>query len=177
MLQLYVKEGEYWDERKEEFLYTKPCELTLEHSLVSISKWEAKWHKSFFETKLTGPMLRSYIECMTLNKNVPKDAYARLTDKDIRKVLEYIQDPMTASNVKDLVKNNSRSQKYVTSELVYYWMAKLNLPEVCEKWHINRLIMLIRIGFAEENPQKMTQAETAAYYNSVIQRNRAKMHK
>lgn len=177
MLPLTVKEGEYWDPVKEEFSYTKPYDLTLEHSLVSISKWEAKWHISFFATKLTGAMLISYIKCMTLNKNVPDEVYHRLTDKDIRKILEYIHDPMTASSVTDLVKHNTRTQKQVTSELVYYWMAKLNIPVEFEKWHLNRLIMLIRIAFAEENPQKMNQRETAAYYNSVIERNRAKMHK
>lgn len=175
MLPIYVKEGEYWDERNNEFIYTKPYKLNLEHSLVSISKWESKWHISFFETKLNHQQFISYIECMTLNKDAPRDVYLRLSRQNLDEIMAYINDPMTASTVKD-IKKQGHSREFVTTELVYYWMAKFNLPVEFEKWHINRLIMLIKICFEKENPQKMTQSEQAKYYNETIARNRAKFH-
>ena len=101
MLQIEIPKGEYWDEAKEEFLYAKAYTLRLEHSLISISKWESKWHISFFETKLNPEQFLSYIKCMSLSNDVPDEAYGRLGEKEITSILEYINDPMTASSVSD----------------------------------------------------------------------------
>ena len=177
MLPIEIPKGEYWDEAKEEFLHTKAYTLRLEHSLISISKWESKWHISFFETKLNPEQFLSYIKCMSLSNDVPDEAYGRLGEKEITEIIEYINDPMTASSVHE--KPGTRAgREVVTSELIYYWMTKFNIPWDCEKWHINRLIMLIRICIAKENGgQKMSKAETYAKQAQIRARNRAKFRK
>lgn len=174
MLHIHVKGGEYWDERNEEFIHTKPYTLTLEHSLVSISKWEAKWHKPFLETKLTSELFLDYIKQMTIEKNVPDDVYARLTSSNLKEITAYMQDTMTASRVKEEQKSSNK-REYLTSELLYYWMTKFNIPFECEKWHINRLIMLIKICFEKEKPQKkMTNSELYARHAAIKARNRSR---
>lgn len=174
MLQIYIPKGEFWDERNEEFFYSKEFTLRLEHSLVSISKWEAKNHIPFLETKLNGEQLLDYIRCMTIDNSVPNDVYKRLTQKDLVKILEYMNNPMTASKVTDINNKVGRSE-FVTSELIYYWMTKFNIPVEFEKWHINRLMMLIRICMAKESPpRKLTRQEQFARLNAINARNKAR---
>lgn len=177
MLRIYVPKCELWDEVHEEFIRTKAYTLRLEHSLVSISKWEAKHHISFFVTKLSGELLLSYIKCMTLNPDAPDNVYMALTNANLKAILDYINDPMTASKVSADVTRVGRDD-YVTSELVYYWMTKYNIPAEYEKWHINRLIMLIRICIEKEKPpKKMTQAELYARHAAINARNKARFSK
>ena len=114
---------------------------------------------------------------MSLSNDVPDEVYGRLGEKEITRIIKYINDPMTASSVHE--KPGGRAgHEVVTSELIYYWMTKFNIPWDCEKWHINRLIMLIRICIAKENGgQKMSKAETYAKQAQIRARNRAKFHK
>lgn len=126
-------------------LKTKGGTLQLEHSLVSISKWESKWKKPFLATEnLSGDELVDYIACMTMTQNVNPDIYKSLSRKNLDTIKEYISDPRTATWFKETKKSSNR--RVVTSELIYYWMSEFNLPfEVCQKWHLNRLMTLIRV--------------------------------
>ncbi len=145
MLQIIVPSVELFDDNTQTFIQTKSYTLNLEHSLLSISKWESRWHKPFLskdknDVRTYAEML-DYIKCMTLNKNIPDYVYGCLTNQNIDEIKKYIDDPMTATTVRSKRGGND----IVTSEVIYYWMVSFNIPFECEKWHLNRLMMLIRV--------------------------------
>jgi hypothetical protein len=149
----------YDDEKKEFFMVpgrpaTKEYTLQLEHSLVSLAKWESKWCKPFLSTKkLTEEETIDYIRCMTLTQNIPADAYANITDDNVREVSDYIDSPMTATTFSDNGKGKG-SREIITAELIYYWMIALNIPPEYQKWHLNRLLTLIRVCNIKNTPPK-----------------------
>lgn len=140
-----------WDERKEEFVYRnadKERKLQLEHSLVSISKWEAKWNKAFLSEKtrksMTNEQALDYIKCMTITQNVNPFVYERLTKENMDEIERYMNAPMTAVYLPKKPQNGG-AKDVVTSELIYYWMISYQIPVEFEKWHLNRLMALIRV--------------------------------
>lgn len=144
------------------FINTKEQTLQLEHSLVSLSKWESKWKKPYLSKKpLTREEMLDYIRCMTLTQNVDPNVYLAITPELMRKVRAYIDSPMTATT---LSKNNKRgNREIVTAEVIYYWMISYGIPFECQKWHLNRLLTLINVcGAKGGKPQKMSQAEIMA---------------
>ena len=151
---------EGWDETKQEFIEPKSQILQLEHSLISLSKWESKWQKPFYSKKeMTDEEALDYIKCMTLNKTVDPDVYNHLTRENIDDVMKYIGNPMTATTFRKDDKNNN-SREVITSELIYYWMIASNIPFECQKWHLNRLITLIRVcSIKNTPPKKMSKRE------------------
>lgn len=166
MLQITIPAmNDLWDERNQQFLSIKETTIQLEHSLLSISKWESKWNKSFINTKdKTEEELIDYIKCMTITKNVDPNIYVCLTAENIQEIVNYINAPMTATTIRDTGKSN---HEIVTSELIYYWMISLNIPVKFEKWHLNRLITLIRVCSVKNQPaKKMSRGE-------IMQRNAA----
>ena len=181
MLQITVKgtSGVFWDEAKEEFIHEKPQKdtvLRLEHSLISISKWEAKWHKAFVGNDKTDNETIDYIKCMTLNQDVPDSVYKRLSMENIKEIKAYIEDPMTATVINTVDKKKVNNE-FITSELVYYWMILYGIPSQFEKWHFNRLITLIRVCSEKNKPQKkMSATEQAAMYKRINERNKALLH-
>ena len=174
-LTINVPGTELWDSAHNMFITTKPCTLVLEHSLISISKWESKHHKMWLETKdKTGQEYLDYIRCMTINGNVPETAYYALTQKDLEDILKYMEDPMTASYVSDVPNSKSR-QEPVSSELIYYWMITYGIPVEFEKWHINRLLMLIKI--CTRKAGNMSKADKKAMDQRRAEINRARRAK
>ena len=172
MLTIHVngrEEKEIWDPNKEEFVTLKaikPYDLNLEHSLISISKWEAKWHTPFISKNgHTEEQTFHYIKCMTINQGVPDEVYEMLTADDIKRISDYINDPMTATTVTD--SSGRKSNEVVTSELIYYWMTALQIPFECEKWHLNRLMQLVAVCNAKNTPPKKMSK------NDIISRNKA----
>ena len=155
-------ESEQWDSKNEVFVtsvYGEECTLCLEHSLVSISKWESKWEKPFLSSDKTDEEFLDYIKCMTLTRNVPDDVYDRLTEKNIEDINRYVNAPMTATTFYKN-SNTKAGREIVTSEIIYYWMISLNIPVEFEKWHINRLITLIRVcEIKNAPPKKMSKRE------------------
>lgn len=178
MLQIVVPEREYWNERTEEFIYTKEQTLCLEHSLVSLSKWEAKWKKPFlssFDSSAPDEEVIDYIKCMTVTQNVDSKVYLSLTPENLKEVFNYIEDPMTATKIKD---NSGRtSREVITAELIYQWMIALNIPLECQKWHLNRLLMLIRVCDIKNSPPKKMGKERTMIDNSRINEMRKKQLK
>ena len=171
---IHVPKGEFWDERKREFVYTKETTLKLEHSLISIAKWESKWHIPYLSSEKTNEQALDYVRCMTLNPDVDPNVYLRLTVDDIKELKEYIEDPMTATTIKDDGRKTGSGQR-ITAELVYYWMTQFNIPIEFEKWHFNRLITLIRVCAEESNPnKKMSKAEAARSMREINAARRAK---
>ena len=157
MLQLTISvDAETWDEEKEEFVSAQKTTLELEHSLVSISKWESKWCKPFLSsTNKTADEIMDYIKCMTLTPNVDPDIYSRLTTDHFKQINEYINAPMTATTFSD-DKMSKKNREIATSELIYYWMIALQIPLECQEWHLNRLLTLVRVcNIKNEPPKKM----------------------
>jgi hypothetical protein len=167
---------EQWDEVKEEFVTIKEQALALEHSLVSISKWESKWHKSFISTKTkTTEESIDYIRCMTLTQNVDPRVYNFLTDEHMRQVSEYIDAPMTATTFSKSDKPPSR--EIITAELIYYWMIALNIPFECQKWHLNKLFTLINVcNIKNAPPKKMSRREAINRTRSINAARRSASH-
>lgn len=167
MLTVVVPARELYNEDTNEFINIPQTTLKLEHSLVSISKWEAKYKKPFIsktkkDTKTRAETL-DYIRFMTLTQNVDPYVYHGLTDENIKDIADYIDDPMTASWVSDEEDNKSKSNEAITSELIYWWMTALRIPWEAQKWHLNRLLMLIRIGNKKNQPpKKMSRAAILA---------------
>lgn len=162
MLTVTVPAAELFDEKREMFINTAETVLTLEHSLVSVSKWEAKTHKPFLSegTKTVSDIL-DYMRCMTLNDVADDNVYYAVTGSIIDRVRKYIDDPATATWFTD-EESKPGSSEVVTSELVYYWMTALKIPfKPCEDWHFNRLMTLIRIcGIKNDpKPKQMSMAE------------------
>lgn len=165
---------EGWDEAKQEFVDPKCQTLQLEHSLVSLSKWESKWKKPFYSKKeLSSEETLDYIKCMTLTKNVSSDVYDHLTQENIKDVMDYISDPMTATTFgKDEKASNNR--EIITSELIYYWMIASNIPFECQKWHLNRLITLIRVCSVKNTPPKKRSKRDIMSRNAALNASRRK---
>lgn len=178
MLKITVPGIEKWDESRQEFITTKETELALEHSLVSVSKWESKWHKYFIgNDDLNREMLLDYIRCMTLTQNVDPDVYYAMDERTINKIIDYIKDSHTATWFSENTKSKANS-RILTSELIYYWMVALQIPFECQKWHLNRLLTLIRVCNEENNQEgkKMSQSEIMRR-NKEINEQRKKMLK
>lgn len=164
---------ELWSEKENRF-YTVPSqEIQIEHSLLSLSKWESKWHKPFFgnpkrvkEHEKTGEQILDYIRCMTITKNVDPKIYYNLTQDNIDEINAYITDPMTATTfADDPNKPKNVNGSYQTAEVIYYEMFKLNIPLEFEKRHLNHLLTLIRVAAEKEeqanNPKKMSKSAWA----------------
>lgn len=143
-----------WDELLEEFTYGEETTLELEHSLVSLSRWESKWNKSFLYSKnISSEESLDYIRCMCLDERVDPAIFNRLTPELVKQVTDYINASMTATTISES-KNGKKNRKIVTAEVIYYWMISLNIPSEYEDWHLNRLITLIKVINAENAPKK-----------------------
>lgn len=154
MLQITVPGRELYDEEKEEFITERDQVLQLEHSLVSLHKWESKWCKAFLgKAEKTDEEMLDYIRCMTMTQNVKPEVYDRISEENIKQVYEYINAPMTATCISEEPKGKARSET-VTAELIYYWMIALNIPFECRKWHLNSLLTLVRVCNIKNSPPK-----------------------
>lgn len=178
MLQIYVEGSEFYNENTNEFHMVHGARLNLEHSLVSISKWEAKWCKPFFiDNGKTDAELLDYIKCMTINSNQVDDLlYSCLSKKNYDAIRDYISAPMTATTFTSHSNARPARKEVVTSELIYYWMIAYNIPFECEKWHINRLLTLIRICGIKNSPKKkMSKRDTINYYKNLNEQRKASL--
>ena len=161
-----VPEG--WDEKKQEFVEPKIQILQLEHSLVSLRKWESKWCKAFLSKKeKTVEETIDYIKCMTLTQNVNPEVYNHLTKKHIDQINDYISAPMTATYFNE-EKTPGQKQDVITAELIYYWMISLQIPFECQKWHLNQLMALIKVCNIKNAPPKKMSRQAMASRNAAL---------
>lgn len=174
MLQITIPAGEQWDEINQVFINTKEQTLQLEHSLVSLSKWESKWCKAFLtKNEKTDEETIDYIKCMTTTQNVDPIVYNCLTKENIEQIKKYIEAPMTATYFSEEHSGKS-SREQVTSELIYYWMIALNIPMECQKWHLNRLLTLIRVCNIKNQPPKKMSKRAIMSRNAALNAARRK---
>ena len=169
MLQITIPPMEKWDESKNEFIQTKAQTLQLEHSLVSLSKWESKWKKIFLsEKEKTYEETLDYVKCMTLTQNVDPEVYYNLTQENIDAINKYIDDKMTATYFTEDKRAGNHSSEQISSELIYYWMIALNIPFECQKWHLNRLLTLIKVcNIKNQPPKKMSKRDALRRQSSI----------
>lgn len=184
MYNLRIEEKEGFNSETNEFVIFPGGTLQLEHSLISISEWEAKWKRAFLSEK-EGPQTYEeqldYIRCMTLNRNVDPNIYVSISNADIKEVMEYVNDTMTATTFNE---RNGRKKRHaprnqrITNEVIYWQMSQWGIPFECEKWHLNRLLTLIRVCAEKgEPPQKMSEKALLQQYAGVnAKRRRPKKH-
>jgi hypothetical protein len=167
---------EAYNEETREFVIADGFKLELEHSLVSLSKWESKFEKPFLSTENKTPEeILWYMKAMTLTQDVPEEVFQRLSEDNIQEIDSYIGSKMTATWFREDA-NQRRSREIITAELVYYWLFSYGIPKECEDWHLNRLFTLIKV-FSEKNkpPKKMSRAEAAQQNRSLNAQRRAQM--
>lgn len=171
MLTITTPSIELFDDTKGEFITIKPQTINLEHSLVSISKWESKWNKSFLnKDEKTIEETIDYVKCMTISQNINDTSYDHLTANNLKEVQEYLAADMTATKLPG--NNKSINREIITAEIIYYWMIVLNIPFECQKWHLNRLLMLINVCNLKNTPPKKMSASEMASRNASINASR-----
>lgn len=176
-LKIHVPEQEFYDSENNEFITVKETELVLEHSLISISNWESKWHKPYLsKEEKTNAELIDYIRCMTLNPKVDPMIYKCLSRSIISQIVDYIKNPMTATTFAS--KDKKPSREIITNELIYYWMTELGIPfDPCQKWHLNRLFTLIEVcAIKKQPPKKMSKKDLMRRNSALNAQRRAKHH-
>lgn len=167
MLELVIQPPELYDEESCEFVSMKEQTLRLEHSLLSVSKWESKWCKPFLSrSSQTVEEMVDYVRCMTITQNVDPKIYLFITDEHIQKINDYIEAPMTATTFSEERKTVT-NRKIITSEIIYHWMIAYNIPFECQKWHLTKLLTLINVCNIENNPPKKQSRK------EILARNRA----
>lgn len=174
MLQITIPAVEVFNSKTDEFVTIKEQKITLEHSLVSISKWESKWKKPFISKKeKTVEEIIDYVRCMCLTQNVDSRVFNNLSEENVKEIKAYIEDPMTATT---LPKDSKQGKEVITSELIYYCMIACNIPIEFQKWHLNRLMTLIRVCEIKNSPQKkMSRKEILARNKALNDARRKKL--
>lgn len=186
MLEITIPEQHYepFDSEKEEFLPIvdiKETTIQLEHSLISLKKWEQKWHKPFlsYSEELTHEEISDYIRCMTISHGVDPNIYRYIPDNIITKIVEYITDPMTATwfNENNLVGAQKKSGEVITAEIIYYWMIALNIPVEFQKWHLNQLLTLIKVVNIKNGKDTKKNPKLAAQERAALNAKRRAKYK
>lgn len=174
-LSIVIPGKDLYDEKTNTFVSTKETHVVLEHSLLSISKWEAKWHKPYLtrEPKTTEENT-DYLRCMCLTQGIDPKVFYGLDQKTAKIIGDYIADPMTATTIKQ--KDKRPSREIITNEIIYFWMADLGIPfDPCQKWHFNHLMTLIQVSFAKQGPEKkMSRKEMLAQRSMLNAQRKAK---
>lgn len=175
MLKITIPGSELYDEASGEFVTTKEQTLQLEHSLISLSKWESKWHKPFLsKEQKTDEEIRDYIRCMTITPNVSPEVYLFIPKSIMSQIDAYLEDSMTATWFNEK-KKNAVNREVITAEIIYYWMISLNIPFECEKWHLNRLFTLIEVCNVKNAPPKKMNKKDIYSRNRALNAARRKL--
>lgn len=174
MLTLSIDGADLYNEARQEFCKLEPIVLRFEHSLASVSKWEAFYKKPFLskDSKTFSELIR-YFQYMCLNEGIDPLYFTQLSSNNIRKITEYIGDSMTATTIHDLDKRKGPS-KIITSEVIYYWMVSLQIPFECQYWHFNRLMMLINVINHQNAPSKKMSKREIFNQNRMLNEQRRK---
>lgn len=179
-----ILKKEDFNNDSEEFVTCKIGEFVIEHSLLSVSTWESKYHKAFVSSDKTPEETLDYITMMIIGpENFDLNMLSYLSKENIEEINKYINDPMTATTfTDDAVSKMAGQQKpkkkeIITNELVYYWMSQAGIPFECEKWHLNRLLTLIRVCDLKNKPEKkMSKRDIMARNKALNDARRKKLN-
>lgn len=151
MLHLQIPDRDLWDPVQERFIHVQGCEVDLEHSLDSISKWESKWHIPFHDDRKEKTLEQNldYISCMCLTPNIDPEVFRYISEENAKEISDYISDKATATWFNDPTRRSGK-REIITAEIIYYWMTAYNVPESYQYWHLNKLMTLLRVC-AEKN--------------------------
>ena len=179
-LTITIPAQDLYDPEANLFIPIKETTINLEHSLVSLSKWEKKWKKPFLsptmKDKMTVEMLLDYVRCMTLTQNVDPIVYKGITEANLKEIQAYLEDPMTATVITNKRKDPNNNKQFMTSELIYAYMVILRIPFECQKWHLNRLLTLIQVVGIEQEPKKKgSRAEAIKQHQAINKARRARV--
>lgn len=181
MLRFNFEGGEWFDEQSNTFLYTSKCTVLLEHSLLSVSKWESKWKQSFLSTvgveTFSTPMLMDYIAMMEVGDCGEPNWMRNLTPTQIRRIVDYIGEEQTATTFQNYGPDRRFSREVITSEMIYYWMASLNIPFTCESWHLSRLLTLIHVASIKGRLGKKMPARDVRQMYAELNEKRKRQYK
>ncbi len=171
MLKLTIPAIELYDEINEEFISSKERTIQLEHSLVSLSKWESKWGKAFLsKDEKTIEETIDYVKCMTITQNVDDNVYNLLSDNNLKQVRDYIELDMTATTFPK--QQRTINKEITTAEIIYYWMIALTIPFECQKWHLNRLLTLVNVCNIKNTPPKKMNRREVTNRNTALNKAR-----
>lgn len=178
MMWIEIPEGDFFDEANEVFLYSKGYKFKVEHSLVSLAKWESKWKVPFLHTELNRAQWLDYIRCMTITQNIDPSVYRMISKKQLEEVQNYVNESQTATTINDRTPNKPRKKEIVTAEIIYFWMVSYNIPIECEKWHLSRLLTLCQVCAIKNdvNAKKMSKSDILKQNNKLNAARRAKYH-
>lgn len=172
MLEIRIEKQRILDNNTNRIINIPETTLQLEHSLISLKKWESKWHKAFLDktNDKTKEEVLDYIRCMTINKGkIDSAIYYVLNSDDLEKVIKYIEDPMTASKFNDnLIGASKNPGEYITNETIYYWMISLGIPVEFQKWHLSQLLTLIKFVSIKNAPKKKMSKKEAAQQRAIL---------
>lgn len=181
MKEIVIPEGEAYNEKTNKFVKIPSCTLKIEHSLLSLQKWESKHHKYFIDNlTITESELIDYIKCMTINSNVPDYIYDYLTTENINEIRAYMEDKMTATWFREDEKKVNKPKEIITSEVIYASMISLGIPiDIFEKRHLNHVLTLIRVCGEMQDPdkdkKKRSLKEQAQHYSELNKARKAKL--
>lgn len=174
-----IPERDYFIDATNEFLHFNGAKIKIEHSLVSLAKWESKWKKPFLHTKLNRAQWIDYVRCMTITQNVDPTAYRLISNNLLKEIQEYVNESQTATTITNNTPNRPHKKEIITAEIIYYWMVSYNIPVEFEKWHLSRLLTLIEVCSIKNNAgnnKKMSKSEIMRQNNKINAARRAAMN-
>lgn len=175
MIRIRIPAGEFFDEDTNKFITIKETTLEFEHSLISLSKWESKWKKPFLgKAQRTDAETLDYIRAMCLNRDPDPNAFLAMTPAQISELGDYIADTMTATTIRETGSRGGR--EIITAEIIYFWMVTLQIPFECQKWHLNRLITLVRVINEKNKPAKKIPRSEMINRNRSLNAQRRQRH-
>ena len=174
-IKIFVPKQELWDDTREILIPIKEdITLSLEHSLVSLTKWESKWHKPFLSPEeKTQEETMDYVRCMILNEDVDDEIIYAFTNANLKQIEEYIATEQTATTFPKENSSEPQSNELLTSELIYYYLACMQCPfQPTETWHLSRVLTLIRVAsFKNKGEKKLNKTEALQQCESIKERN------